>query len=53
MQYTSMESSIMKKALLGIALGFCFAYGAGLPTAAPEREGFSPERLNKINVVMR
>ncbi len=43
----------MKKPLLAIFLGACFAFGAGLPTAAPEREGFSPERLNKINVVMR
>ncbi|HTB13793.1 MAG TPA: serine hydrolase domain-containing protein [Bryobacteraceae bacterium] len=43
----------MKKPLLAIFLGICFAYGAGLPTAAPEREGFSAERLNKINVVMR
>src|SRR5580700_5563028 len=43
----------MKKSSLAIFLSICLAYGAGLPTAAPEREGFSPERLNKINVVMR
>src|SRR5271154_2265331 len=42
----------MNKPLLAIVIGVS-AYGAGLPTAAPEREGFSPERLNKINVVMR
>ncbi len=43
----------MMKPSLAVFLSFCLAYGAGLPTAAPEREGFSPERLNKINVVMR
>jgi CubicO group peptidase (beta-lactamase class C family) len=43
----------MKQRLLTSILSVCLAYGAGLPTAAPEREGFSPERLNKINVVMR
>ena len=41
------------KPLLAVVLSVSFACGAGLPTAAPEREGFSPERLNKINVVMR
>ncbi|HEV1285621.1 MAG TPA: serine hydrolase domain-containing protein [Bryobacteraceae bacterium] len=41
----------MKKLLLVILLGF--ASGAGLPTAAPEHEGFSPERLKRINVVMK
>jgi CubicO group peptidase (beta-lactamase class C family) len=41
----------MKKVLL--AISFCCAFGAGLPTAAPEREGFSPEKLNRINGVMR
>src|SRR5271170_2665205 len=43
----------MRKPLLAIVSSFCFVTGAGLPTAAPEREGFSPERLNKINVVMK
>lgn len=43
----------MNKLLLSIVMGACFAYGAGLPTVAPEREGFSAERLNKINVVMK
>ena len=43
----------MKKPLLATLLSICLVNGAGLPTAAPEREGFSPERLNKINVVMR
>jgi CubicO group peptidase (beta-lactamase class C family) len=43
----------MKRSSLAIFLSICLAYGAGLPTAAPEREGFSPERLNKINVAMR
>src|SRR5580692_10630000 len=43
----------MNKPLLWIVMGACFTYGAGLPTVAPEREGFSPERLNKINGVMR
>jgi CubicO group peptidase (beta-lactamase class C family) len=43
----------MRKPSLAVFLSVCLAYGAGLPTAAPEREGFSPERLNKINVVMR
>jgi CubicO group peptidase (beta-lactamase class C family) len=27
--------------------------GAGLPTAAPEQSGFSPDRLSRINTVMR
>jgi CubicO group peptidase (beta-lactamase class C family) len=43
----------MNKPLLSIVMGACFACGAGLPTVAPEREGFSAERLNKINVVMK
>lgn len=43
----------MNKPLLAIVLGVGLAHGAGLPTAAPEREGFSPERLKKINVVMK
>ena len=42
----------MKKSLLAIALSV-FVYGAGLPTASPEREGFSPERLNRINLIMQ
>jgi CubicO group peptidase (beta-lactamase class C family) len=41
----------MKKLLLVILLSV--ASGAGLPTAAPEHEGFSPERLKRINVVMK
>ncbi len=43
----------MNKPLLSIVMGASFAYGAGLPTVAPEREGFSAERLNKINLVMK
>ena len=43
----------MNKPLFAIVIGACSAYGAGLPTTAPEREGFSAERLNKINVVMK
>lgn len=43
----------MTKPVVAVVLSFCLASGAGLPTASPEREGFSPERLNKINVVMR
>ncbi len=43
----------MNKPLLPTVLSIGFALGAGLPTAAPEREGFSPERLNKITAVMR
>ena len=43
----------MNKPLLAIVLGVCLAHGAGLPTAAPEREGFSAERLHKINLVMK
>jgi CubicO group peptidase (beta-lactamase class C family) len=43
----------MNKPLLSIVIGACLAYGAGLPTTAPEREGFSAERLNKINIVMK
>jgi hypothetical protein len=41
----------MNKPLLAIVVGVC-AYGAGLPTSAPEREGFSAERLNRINILM-
>jgi CubicO group peptidase (beta-lactamase class C family) len=43
----------MKKSTLMFVLAACLAAAAGLPIAAPEREGFSPERLAKINVVMR
>lgn len=43
----------MKKSMLIVVLIASLAAAAGLPTAAPEREGFSPERLAKINVVMR
>jgi CubicO group peptidase (beta-lactamase class C family) len=41
------------KPLVAIVVSVSLSYGAGLPTAAPEREGFAPDRLNKINVVMR
>ena len=34
-------------------LALSLAYGAGLPTAAPEQTGLSGERLNRINTVMR
>src|ERR1035438_7723910 len=43
----------MTKPLFVMALCASFACSAGLPTAAPEREGFAPDRLNKINIVMR
>jgi CubicO group peptidase (beta-lactamase class C family) len=43
----------MKKPLLAVILSVCLANGAGLPTTSPEREGFSPERLNRINIAMR
>ena len=43
----------MKKPLLAVVVSTCLTFGAGLPTALPEREGFSPERLNRINLVMR
>ena len=40
-----------------IPLGFCLvaslAFGASLPTGAPEQAGFSRERLNRIDAVMR
>ncbi len=38
---------------LAFVLSACLAAGAGLPTSSPAEQGFSPERLNKINVVMR
>src|SRR5437588_13092240 len=38
---------------LVFVLSACLVAGAGLPTANPAQEGFSAERLNKINVVMR
>jgi CubicO group peptidase (beta-lactamase class C family) len=41
------------KPLLALVVSISLAYGAGLPTAAPEREGFAPDRLNRINAAMR
>jgi CubicO group peptidase (beta-lactamase class C family) len=41
----------MKPLLLVLAA--CFASAAGLPTSAPEQQGFSADRLLKINVVMK
>src|ERR1700676_1688683 len=38
---------------LAFVLSACVAAGAGLPTSSPAEQGFSPERLTKINVVMR
>jgi CubicO group peptidase (beta-lactamase class C family) len=38
---------------LAFVLSACLAAGAGLPTSSPAEQGFSPERLSKINVVMR
>ena len=43
----------MNKPTIAIVLAACFASGAGLPTATPQQEGFSPERLNRISAVMR
>jgi|HubBroStandDraft_6_1064221.scaffolds.fasta_scaffold156358_2 CubicO group peptidase (beta-lactamase class C family) len=41
------------KPLLALVVSISLAHGAGLPTAAPEREGFAPDRLNRINAAMR
>ena len=38
---------------LFFTLAVSFVVGADLPSAAPDRAGFSPERLNRINTVMR
>jgi CubicO group peptidase (beta-lactamase class C family) len=38
---------------LFLTLALSFVLGADLPSAAPDRAGFSPERLNRINTVMR
>jgi CubicO group peptidase (beta-lactamase class C family) len=38
---------------LAFVFSACLAAGAGLPTSSPAEQGFSPERLSKINVVMR
>lgn len=43
----------MKKILLVIVMGVSMMSAAGLPTAAPEGQGFSVERLNRINALMK
>ena len=43
----------MKMPVLTLILTACVGFSAGLPTGTPEREGFSPERLARINVAMR
>ena len=49
------EFSIMKKLVcyLYLSLTLTFAWGASLPVAAPQQAGFSKERLDRINTVMR
>jgi len=46
-----------KFALMRILVTFCLlvspVFGGSLPTAAPEQAGFSRDRLNRINFVMR
>ena len=39
--------------LFTFCLGVSLAFGASLPTAAPEQAGFSGDRLNRIKTVMR
>ncbi|MEO8662614.1 MAG: serine hydrolase domain-containing protein [Bryobacteraceae bacterium] len=39
--------------LLVLCMAVSLAGGASLPTGAPEQAGFSPERLERINTVMR
>ncbi|HLX46069.1 MAG TPA: serine hydrolase domain-containing protein [Bryobacteraceae bacterium] len=41
------------KALVSLMVSFSLASGAGLTTAAPEQAGFSKDRLNRINMVMK
>jgi len=42
----------MKKLLLACAIPCCLIFAATLPVAAPEQNGFSTARLNRINGVM-
>src|SRR5258708_24760424 len=41
------------RAPLGLVLTFSFVFAGSLPTAAPEQNGLSADRLNRINIVMR
>jgi CubicO group peptidase (beta-lactamase class C family) len=41
------------RTLVAFALPLSLVFGASLPTAAPEQNGISRDRLNRINVVMR
>lgn len=43
----------MKKIVSTWILLFSLAYGAELTTAPPDKEGFSKERLNRINILMQ
>jgi CubicO group peptidase (beta-lactamase class C family) len=43
----------MKKLVLTSILSFAAACGASLPASAPEQNGMSPDRLNRINSVMK
>jgi CubicO group peptidase (beta-lactamase class C family) len=38
---------------LALVLTFSFVFAGSLPTAAPEQNGLSADRLNRINIVMR
>src|SRR3984893_7965606 len=41
------------RTLLALVLTFSFVFAGSLPTAAPEQNGLSAERLNRINTVMK
>lgn len=43
----------MKMQLFALFLTYSVAFSGELPTAPPERTGFSKDRLNRINVVMQ
>src|ERR1700730_8169991 len=49
---TVIEFPVMRTPL-AFVLTLSFVFAGSLPTAAPEQNGLSAERLNRINIVMR
>lgn len=47
------EFSVMKKLVCYLSLTLTLGWSASLPVAAPQQAGFSKERLDRINTVMR
>lgn len=48
-----LQSSAIRKTFFAFFLVLTLAYGAGLPAVPPEQAGFSKDRLERINVVMK